>query len=65
MPSDLIRNTRKKLQDSFTILVSHPVVLRRKSQRLLASINQIQIQDSFRSNEESATLPPTKPAALC
>jgi hypothetical protein len=66
MPSDLISNTRKKLQYRFTILASHPIEPRRtKSKKVLALINEIQIQDSCISDEESATVPPTKTAMVC
>jgi hypothetical protein len=36
-----------------------------KVKRFLASINQIQIQDSCSSDEESATVPPIKTAMVC
>jgi hypothetical protein len=68
MPSDLISNIRKKLQDRFTILANYAIGLRRiKSKKIIALINEIQIQDSCSSDEESATVavPPTKTAMVC
>jgi hypothetical protein len=64
MPSDLISNIRKKLQDRFTLQASHPIEIRRiKSKKVLALINEIQIQDSCTSDEESDTVTPTKTAS--
>jgi hypothetical protein len=66
MPSDLISNTRKKLQNIFTILANHSIEPRRtKSKKVLALINEIQIQDSCSSDEESVAVPPTKTAMVC
>jgi adenylosuccinate synthase len=36
-----------------------------KVKKVLALINEIQIQDSFSSDEESVTVPPTKTAMVC
>jgi hypothetical protein len=36
-----------------------------KVKKVLALINEIQIQDSCISDEESVTVPPTKPALIC
>jgi hypothetical protein len=66
MPSDLISNIREKLQDRFTMLANYPVEPRRiKSKKVLALINEIQIQDSCSSDEDSFKVPPTKTAMVC
>jgi hypothetical protein len=53
MPSDLISNIREKLQERFTKLANHPIGIRRtKSKKVLALINEIQIQDSCSSDED-------------
>jgi hypothetical protein len=67
MPSDLIRNIRKKLQDRFTILANYPIEPRRiKSKGSYQSIIiRIQIQDSCSSDEESVAVPPNKTAMVC
>jgi hypothetical protein len=44
------------------MLASHTVKLRNKIQKILALINEIQIQDSCSSDEESAAVPPIKTA---
>jgi hypothetical protein len=56
MPSDLIRNVWKKLQDRFTILPIHTIEPRRITSKGIALINEIQIQDSCSSDEESAAV---------
>jgi hypothetical protein len=66
MPSDLISSIRKKLQDRFTILAIHPIEPRSiKSKKVLALSNEIQIQDSYSSDEESVVVPPTKTTMVC
>jgi hypothetical protein len=66
MPSDLISNIRKKLQDRLTILANYPIDPRRiKSKKFSALINKILIQDSCSSDEESVAVPPTKTAMVC
>jgi hypothetical protein len=66
MPSDLISNTRKKLQDRFTMLANYPIEAKKdKLKKVLALINEIQIQDSYSSDEESITVPPNKTAMVC
>jgi hypothetical protein len=65
MPSDLISNIRKKLQDRFTILANYPIEPRKdKVKKVLALINEIQIQDSCSSDEASVAVPPTKTAMV-
>jgi hypothetical protein len=66
MPSDLISNKRKKLQDRFTILANYPIEPRKdKVKKVLVLINETQIQDSCSSHEESVAEPPTKTAMVC
>jgi hypothetical protein len=64
--SDLISNMSKKLQDRFIMLASHPIRVRRtKSIKVLALIDEIQIQYSCSSDEDSVAVPPTKTAMVC
>jgi hypothetical protein len=66
MPSELISNIRKKLQDRFTTLANYPIEPNKyKVKKVLTLINEIQIQDSCSSNEDSFTVPPTKTAMVC
>jgi hypothetical protein len=69
MPSDLIRNIRKKLKDRFTILTNASQLSNRvkkdKVKEVLALINEIQIQDSCSSDEESVVVPTTKTEMVC
>jgi hypothetical protein len=63
MPSDLISNIRKKLQDARQIHHASQLSNRTKKdkvKKVFTLINEIQIQDSCSSNEESAALPSTK-----
>jgi hypothetical protein len=65
MPSKLISNIRKKLQDRFTMLANYPIEPRRiNSKKVLAIINEIQIQDSCSSDKDSDTVPTTKTAMV-
>jgi hypothetical protein len=65
MPSQLISNIRKMLQDRFTILANYPIDPRRTDSKGLNTINEIQIQDSCSSDKESVAVPPTKTAMVC
>jgi hypothetical protein len=68
MPSDLISNIRKKVQGARQIHNTSQLSNRAKKdkvKKVLALINEIQIQDSSSSDEESVTVPPTKTAMVC
>jgi hypothetical protein len=68
MPSDLISNTRKKLQDVKQIHNTRQLsktAKKDKVKKVLALINEIQIQDSCISDEESVVVPPTKTTIVC
>jgi hypothetical protein len=57
---------KEKLQDRFTTLANYSIEPRRtKKKRVLELINEIQIQDSCSSDEESVAVPPTKTAMVC
>jgi hypothetical protein len=66
MPSDLIINIRKKAarQIHNTSQLSNRAK-KDKVKKVLALINEIQIQDSCSSDEESVAVPPNKTAMLC
>jgi hypothetical protein len=59
MTSDLISNIRKRLQ------ARHPIGLGRTKSKDSSLINEIQIQDSCSSDEESVAVPTIKPAMIC
>jgi hypothetical protein len=68
MPSDLISKIRKKLQDARQIHNTNQLsngAKKDKVKKVLALINEIQIQDSCSSDKESVTVPPTKTAMVC
>jgi hypothetical protein len=68
MPSDLISNIRKKLQDVKQNHNTRQLSNRSKKDKIkkvLALINEIQIQDSCSSDEESVAVPPNKTAMVC
>jgi hypothetical protein len=51
MPSDLISNIRKKLQDRFTILANHPIEPRSRSLALSKSTAVPNDKDTNNSNK--------------
>jgi hypothetical protein len=68
MPSDLISNIRKKLLDVRQIHNTSQLsnrVKKNKVKKVLALINETQIQDSCSSDEDSVAVPPTKTAMVC
>jgi hypothetical protein len=66
MPSDLISNIRKKAAKQIhnTSQLSDRAK-KDKVKKVLALINEIKIQDSCSSDEESITVPPTKTTMVC
>jgi hypothetical protein len=66
MPSDLISDTRKKTaRQIHNTSQSSNRAKKDKVKKVLALINEIQIQDSCSSDEESGIIPPTKTAMVC
>jgi hypothetical protein len=66
MPSDLISNIRKKAaRQIHNTSQSSNRDKKDKFKKVLALINEIQIQDSCSSDEESIAVPPTKIAMVC
>jgi hypothetical protein len=66
MPSDFISNMRKQVaRQIHNASQSFNRVKKDKVKKVLALINEIQIQDSCSSDEAAATVPPTKTALIC
>jgi hypothetical protein len=57
---------KKKLQDRFTMLANYPIDPNKyKVKKFISQINEVKIQDSCSSDEESVAVPPTKTAMVC
>jgi hypothetical protein len=65
MPSDLIKNKEKAAKQIHNASQSSNRAKKDNVKTVLVLINEIQIQDSCSSDEESVAVPPTKTAMVC